>query len=81
MDKSNIPEPVLRSFKYFIDRFGGRVVYVGEDSQRRGSVYSYEAPPALDIGFPDVCIWDGHDVVCFDGFAAQELLHSMSENS
>lgn len=81
MKKSNIPEPVLRSFNYFLDRFGGRVVYVGEDSQGRGSVFNYEAPPDLDIGFPEVCLWNGRSVVLFDGFDAQELLHSMSENS
>ena len=81
MDKTQIPEPVLQSFEYFTDRFGGRVVYAGEDPNGRGSLYSYEAPADLDIGFPEVRLWTGRVVIGFDGFDALDLLRSVSENS
>lgn len=82
MNKTKIPEPVLQSFEYFTERFGGRVVYAGEAPDGGGSVYNYEAPSDLDIGFPEVRLWTPDNVVvAFDGYDALDLLQSVSKNS
>lgn len=78
MKKKAIPEAVLRSFKYFTDRFGGSVAYKGEAAD--GAVYLWVAPDYLDIGFPEVRVWTGSSVIPLSGFAAVDALASVSKN-
>lgn len=78
MGNKQIPEPVLRSFVYLTTRYGGSVSFVGQSKD--GEVYSYVAPADVDLGFPNVCVWDGVEAVGVGGFAALDILRSVSKN-
>lgn len=78
MEKSKIPDSVIHSFDYLLARFGGDVSFVGDCEA--GEVYSYDAPADLDLGFPEICLWDGASAVRIGGFSALDILSSMSEN-
>lgn len=79
MEKKQIPEPVRRSFEYLTTRYGGSVSFVGQS--KYGEVYSYIAPADVDLGFPNVCVWDGAEAVGIGGFEALDILRSMSKQS
>lgn len=79
MKNRRIPEPVLRSFEYLTARYGGSVSYAGQSKE--GEVYTYVAPADVDLGFPDVCVWDGAEAVGIGGYAALDILRSVSKNS
>lgn len=71
MEKEQIPEPVRRSFEYLTTRYGGSISFVGQSKDCEE--YSYVAPADVDLGFPNVCVWDGVE--------ALDILRSVSKNT
>lgn len=67
-----IPYQIRRAASEMTDMFGDRVKYLGIFKER--SAYYFALPEDVDVGFPEVYLFDGHSAETLTGYEALAII-------